>query len=212
MQAFIKKEAEEKAKEIRLKLQEEYEIEKSLVVRTETNAIDSVYEQKLKKASLTQQITKSKIDNKTRLRVLGTKAKILSQIFQETGDELKELTKDAGKYKTVLIGLIEEGLLTLLESKISVRAREVDIALVKESIEEAAAKFETKAGFPVEVTVDEETFLSKDGSGGVILINGTGKIEVNNTLDERLTILSEEALPAIRLELFGISTTRKFFD
>lgn len=49
MQAFIEKEAKEKAKEIRLKADEEYEIEKASTVRLETSAIDATYEQKLKK-------------------------------------------------------------------------------------------------------------------------------------------------------------------
>ena len=41
MQAFIKKEAEEKAREIELKAQQEYEIEKTGLVRNETSAIDN---------------------------------------------------------------------------------------------------------------------------------------------------------------------------
>lgn len=49
MQAFIEKEAKEKAKEIKLKADEEYEIEKASTVRLETSAIDATYEQKLKK-------------------------------------------------------------------------------------------------------------------------------------------------------------------
>lgn len=40
MQAFIRKEAEEKAKEIQLKADQEYEIEKTNIVRNETNNID----------------------------------------------------------------------------------------------------------------------------------------------------------------------------
>lgn len=59
MKAFIEKEAQEKAKEIRVKADEEYEIEKSSIVRSETAAIDAAHEQKLKKAALAQQITKS---------------------------------------------------------------------------------------------------------------------------------------------------------
>ena len=49
-------------------------------------------------------------------------------------------------------------------------------------------------------------------SGGVVVSNASDKIEINNTLEERLKLLSEEALPAIRLELYGPSKTRKFFD
>ncbi|KAI5950870.1 VMA4 [Candida jiufengensis] len=212
MQAFIEKEAKEKAKEIKLKADEEYEIEKSSTVRLETSAIDSTYEQKLKKASLAQQITKSTIGNKTRLRILGEKDQILNQIFEDAEKELRTITENKEKYKPVLVGLIEEGILTLLEPVVSLRVRKEDVEIAKEAAKEASKNYEEKSGEHVDITVDEKDFLNKDLAGGVVIVNGTGKIEVDNTLEERLKILQEEALPAIRLELFGPSLTRKFFD
>lgn len=211
MKAFIEKEAQEKAKEIRLKANEEYEIEKASAVRTETAAIDLTYEQKLKKASLAQQIKKSTIGNRTRLRILATKEEVLDEIFNEAAAEIKKSIKK-GEYKTILAGLIEEGLLALLEDKVIVRARKDDISIVKDAAIIAAKDFESKAKFPVEIIVDEENFLHDSTIGGVFVTNISSKIEVNNTLEERLKLLSEEALPGIRLELFGPSTTRKFFD
>lgn len=212
MESFIAKEAEEKAKEIRLKADEEYEIEKANIVRSEISAIDSLYEQKLKKASLAQQITKSTIANKTRLKVLSAKEAVIDDIFQSAEKKLKEISRNAKTYKPVLVGLIEEGLLTLLEPKVTLRVRKSDLALAKEAVPESVKRFEEKAKFPVEVTVDETNFLSENLSGGVVLVNGTGKIEVNNTLEERLKLLSEESLPAIRMNVFGTSASRKFYD
>ena len=52
MQAFIKKEAEEKAREIKLKANQEYEIEKTNLVRQEISNIDANYEKNLKKIYL----------------------------------------------------------------------------------------------------------------------------------------------------------------
>ncbi|ODV82902.1 hypothetical protein CANARDRAFT_30470 [[Candida] arabinofermentans NRRL YB-2248] len=212
MEAFITKEAEEKAKEIQLKADEEYEIEKASVVRSEINSIDSLYEAKFKKASLAQQITKSTIANKTRLKILATKEQTLGDIFAETNEELKKISANKSKYKVILTGLIEEGLLALMEKSVTVKVRETDVKIAKECAIEAAKNFEEKAKFPVEITVSDSDFLSKDSAGGCIIVNGTGKIDVNNTLEERLTLLSETALPAVRLELFGPSATRKFFD
>lgn len=212
MKAFIEKEAQEKGKEIRLKADEEYEIEKASIVRSETAAIDSVYEQKLKKASLAQQITKSTISNKTRLRVLSEKEKVLDEIFEEAKKELKNISSKKGEYKGLLAGLIEEGLLALMEDEVNVKVREEDVSVAKEAIEDAAKGYKEKSKQEIKIAVDEKEFLPKDSSGGVIVVNKLGKIEVNNTLDERLKLLSEEALPGIRLELFGPSATRKFFD
>lgn len=212
MESFITKEAEEKAKEIQLKADEEYEIEKASIVRSEINAIDAAYQDKFKKATLAQQITKSTIANKTRLKVLATREEALETIFSATHDELKKLTSNKNKYKTLLIGLIEEGIYSLMEPNVIIKVKQSDIAIAKEAAKIATQNFEKKAGFAVDFKIDESNFLNKDIAGGVIVINGSGKISVNNTLDERLKLVSESALPAIRLEMFGPSKTRKFFD
>ena len=49
-------------------------------------------------------------------------------------------------------------------------------------------------------------------AGGVVIIGGGGKIEINNTIDARLGLLKENALPAVRETLFGKNPNRKFFD
>ncbi|QPG74170.1 V-ATPase V1 sector subunit E [Brettanomyces nanus] len=212
MEAFITKEAEEKAKEIKLKADEEYEIEKASIVRSEMNSIDSSYESKFKKSSLAQQIAKSTIANKTRLKILATREQCLQQIFDYAEEQLKHFSKDATAYKKLLVGLIEEGLLDFMEPKVTVKVKKCDLTVAKEACAAATDKYMTVSGRVVDVKVLEDDFLSEKLAGGVILANGTGKIEINNTLEERLHLLSEKALPAIRLELFGPSTTRKFFN
>ena len=49
-------------------------------------------------------------------------------------------------------------------------------------------------------------------SGGVTITNGTGKIDINNTFDERLKLLETDALPSVRATLFGENKNRKFRD
>ncbi|ODQ82496.1 hypothetical protein BABINDRAFT_72954 [Babjeviella inositovora NRRL Y-12698] len=212
MEAFIKKEAQEKAEEIKMKADEEYQIEKSTIVRNETASLDTTYQAKLKKAALAQQITKSTIANKTRLKILSTREEVLNSIFDDAEKQLQSVSADKTKYKPLVTGLIEEGLLALLETEISLRVREADISLVKECIPAAVKTLEDQSGLKCEVKVLENDFLSADLAGGIVIINSTGKIEIDNTLEERLKLLSEESLPAIRLELYGPSATRKFFD
>lgn len=212
MEAFITKEAEEKAKEIKLKADEEYEIEKASIVRSEKNAIDSQYEDKFKKASLAQQITKSTIANKTRLKILATRDQCLQDIFDSAEEQLKQLSKDPAAYESLLVGLIDEGLLQLMEPAVTLRVRKADVSVTKKAADQAEKKFKDVSGRDVKITIDETKYLSDKSAGGLILANGIGKIEINNTLEERLRLLSERALPAVRLEMFGVSTTRKFFD
>jgi vacuolar-type H+-ATPase subunit E/Vma4 len=51
-----------------------------------------------------------------------------------------------------------------------------------------------------------------DRAGGISIVGGNGKIDINNTLEERLKLLETDALPAIRATLFGHNINRKFYD
>lgn len=211
MQAFIKKEAEEKAKEIQLKADQEYEIEKTSIVRNEISSIDAAMEDKTKKATLKQQIVKSTIANKMRLKVLSTREQVLDDIFDSAKEELNKISSKEKEYKPILHSLILEGLLKLLEPSVIIRCREKDTSVVKSLADAVAKEYKEKSGRDVTIALSDKR-LNKDIAGGVILSDSSDKIEIDNTLEERLKLLSEEALPAIRLELFGPSQTRKFFD
>jgi V-type H+-transporting ATPase subunit E len=49
-------------------------------------------------------------------------------------------------------------------------------------------------------------------SGGLSIVGGGGKIDINNTFEERLKLLQDSALPSIRTTLFGKNENRKFYD
>ena len=155
MTAFIKQEASEKAREIQIKAEEEFAIEKSKLVRQETDAIDSSYEKKFKQATMSQQITRSTVANKTRLKVLAARQELLDDIFEQTAGKLPEVTKDKKKYATVLKGLLLEGFYAMNEPQVEVRARKADYDVVKKAIEEAAKEYKKELGKDVSATIDE---------------------------------------------------------
>ncbi|KAK9449579.1 ATPase, V1/A1 complex, subunit E [Limtongia smithiae] len=209
---FIKQEALEKAREIQIKADEEFAIEKAKLVRSETSTIDTVYERRTKQASLAQQITKSNITNKTRLRVLASRQDVLDAVFEEAAGKLADISKDSDKYCFLLKDLILEGAFILYEKTISVSAREADFELISKAIPLAQEEFQKEAGFAVTITCNPDSPLPAQSAGGVILVGSAGRIVVNNTLEERLKLLNEEALPAIRVAIFGENPSRKFYD
>lgn len=156
MTAFIRQEAMEKAKEIEIKADEEFAIEKSKLVRQETSAIDSTYEKKFKQAQMSQQITRSTVANKTRLKVLSARQELLDDIFEQAQKKLGDVTKDKGKYETVLKNMILEGFYALNESKLQVRARKADYDIVKKAIEKACKEYKEKTKKDIEATIDEK--------------------------------------------------------
>lgn len=161
MTAFIKQEALEKAREINLKADEEFSIEKSKLVRSETQRIDGEYEKKFKQASMSQQITKSTLANKQRLRVLSARQELLDDLFENANKKLADTaTKDKKKYEEILKNLLLEGLYALTEKKVLVRCRKKDDDVVKKAGESAKQEYKKSMdGREVEITIDEKERL-----------------------------------------------------
>ncbi|PGH26407.1 hypothetical protein AJ80_01905 [Polytolypa hystricis UAMH7299] len=215
MTAFIRQEALEKAREIHLKADEEFAIEKSKLVRQETAAIDTLYEKKFKQASMSQQITRSTLANKTRLHVLSARQALLEELFESAREKVGAAAtggKKKGAYRDILKGLILEGLYALNESKAAICARKQDYDIAKKACEEAAKEFKEKVGWEVTVELDESEPLPEGSAGGVIIVGGGGKIDINNTFEERLRLLQIDGLPEVREALFGKNENRKFYD
>lgn len=212
MTAFIKQEALEKANEIRLKADEEFAIEKSKLVRQETSSIDSSYEKKFKQASMSQQITRSTLSNKSRLRILSARQELLDRLFQDAADKVGTITKDKAKYQTVLKNLILEGAYALAEDDMKVKARKADYDVVNKAIQDAMSEYKRNMNKDVAISIDESDPLPEASAGGITISGTGGKIDINNTFEERLKLLETDALPSIRVTLFGDNQNRKFHD
>lgn len=199
MQNFIKKEAEEKAKEIRLKADQEYEIEKQKLVQKEILILEEQNSNKLKKQALENQIVKSTVNNKMRLKLLESKNQILDDIFETSLTQLKKINGNKKEYTAILKQLILESLFKLLELSFIIKLREEDAALIQPILKDIEAEYLEKTGLPtVELVISDNEFLVPGNVGGVIVANKENKISVDNTFEERLKLLREESLPAIR--------------
>ncbi|KTW27434.1 hypothetical protein T552_02412 [Pneumocystis carinii B80] len=199
---FIKIEAMEKAREIHIKSNEEFAIEKAKIVYGETAKIDEFYKQKMKSASIAQQILKSNIVNKSRLRLLKEKENILNEIFEEVKEVLFKFSEDEERYQELLKVLILQGFLQLMETNVIVRGRASDHGLISKAIDDTIETFKSKTNMDLNVTIDKEC-LPSDGYGGIIIFKADKNILVNNTFVERLELLKKETLPVIRQILFG---------
>jgi V-type H+-transporting ATPase subunit E len=155
MTAFIKQEAIEKANEIQMKANDEFASEKSKLVLQEMSAVDSSYEKKFKQASMSQQITRSTVANKSRLRILSARQELLDRLFEDASKKLKDVAKNEGKYQGILKNLILECAYALNEDKLQVKARKADYDAVKKAIEEAQKEYKSKINKEVTVTIDE---------------------------------------------------------
>ena len=56
------------------------------------------------------------------------------------------------------------------------------------------------------------TALTVSRAGGVSIVGTGGRIDINNSFEERLRLLETDALPSIRVTLFGENKNRRFTD
>ncbi|EDV47911.1 V-type proton ATPase subunit E [Drosophila erecta] len=212
MMAFIEQEANEKAEEIDAKAEEEFNIEKGRLVQQQRLKIMEYYEKKEKQVELQKKIQSSNMLNQARLKVLKVREDHVSSVLDDARKRLGEVTQKQSEYQTVLTKLIVQGLFQIMEPKVILRCREVDVPLVRDVLPTAVEQYKAAIHQNVDLLIDEKDFLSADTCGGVELLALNGRIKVPNTLESRLELISQQLVPEIRNALFGRNVNRKFTD
>lgn len=94
----------------------------------------------------------------------------------------------------------------------TVRVRQEDQSLVENILPNVEKKYKDAAGTNVALTIEQDSFLPRDTTGGVELWAKGGRIKINNTLEARLELIAEQLVPEIRTALFGRNPNRRFTD
>lgn len=222
MVAFIMQEAAEKAREIQLKADEEFNIEKAKLVRQETAAIEAQYERRLKQAQVRRKIGQSAQINKTRLQVLQAREGVLETILERTRERIGAVTGDGVVYRDLLVRLLLQAFLRLMsgggggkdhqnqKEVLQVHCRPQDLQVVGDALQEAKKEYQRITGLTVEAAAAAAN--PADSLGGVIVAGLKGRVRVVNTLDARLADASTKLMPTIRTVVFGAPESRRFFD
>lgn len=214
MVRFIKQEAEEKANEIRVSAEEEFNLEKLQLLEQEKAKIRKDYERRESQVDVKKKIEYSKTLNEVRLRVLAAREAAIQTVVAEARARVRDAARDAGAYRKLVQDLMVQAMHKLGEPTAVVRCRQVDLPLVRELVEPARAQYAAQHGAAAPtLTVDARDHLPPppkgDGdegascSGGVVLTSADGRIVCSNTLDDRVAISYEANLPTIRAALFG---------
>ncbi|XVF29745.1 hypothetical protein REPUB_Repub15cG0148500 [Reevesia pubescens] len=214
MVRFIRQEAEEKANEISVSAEEEFNIEKLQIVEAERKKIKQEYERKGKQVEVRKKIEYSMQLNASRIKVLQAQDDLVNSIKESARKELLRLSNDKRGYKTLLKALIVQSLVRLREAAVLLRCREGDRKVVESVLEEAKKEYvdKIKAKAAPKITIDNVYLppppthpdsLQPYCSGGVVLASEDGKIVFENTLDARLDVAFRQKLPEIRRRLVG---------
>lgn len=211
---FIRQEAEEKANEISVAAEEEFNIEKLQLVEAEKKKIKQEYERKEKQVEIRRKIEYSMQLNASRIKVLQAQDDLVNSMKEAAGKELLHVCHHHHTYRNLLKELIVQSLLRLKEPAVLLRCREDHFELVESVLHSAKHEYAEKANVhPPEIVVDNYIFLPPAPSsqhshglfcsGGVVLASRDGKIVCENTLDARLDVVFRKKLPEIRKQLFS---------
>ncbi|XP_004505773.1 V-type proton ATPase subunit E2 [Cicer arietinum] len=213
---FIRQEAEEKANEISVAAEEEFNIEKLQLLEAEKRKIRQEYERKAKQIDVRRKIEYSMQLNASRLKVLQAQDEVVNSMKDAAKKAILRIANDKKVYKKLIKDMIVQGLLRLREPSVLLRCRESDRKLVESLLEEAKKEYSEKANVQVpQIALDDRVYLPpqpKNGSvdshepfcsGGVVLASEDGKIVLENTLDARLDVIFRQKLPEIRKRLLG---------
>lgn len=203
MVSFIRQEANDKANEIRVKAEEDFNIRKLSTVEAAREKIRTEYEKKVKQIDINRKIAKSTEQNAARLEVLKARDNILQETYGQAAKDLAAFPdNNPVSYKTMLEALIQQGLSILSDSEVVVRCRRIDADIVRDILPSVTEQYVATTNNPVSVHLDEKTFLADSCTGGVVLLSQQGTIVVENTFESRLEISYQQNLPHIRKIMF----------
>jgi V-type H+-transporting ATPase subunit E len=106
MVRFIRQEAEEKANEISVSAEEEFNIEKLQLVEAEKKKIRQEYERKEKQVEVRKKIEYSMQLNASRIKVLQAQDDLVNKMKEDAMKELLRVSHNHHEYKNLLKDLI----------------------------------------------------------------------------------------------------------
>ncbi|CEP03714.1 unnamed protein product (mitochondrion) [Plasmodiophora brassicae] len=207
MVEFIKQEAREKAEEIRVKTDQEFNIAKLSLIEAAKQQIANDFVQLRKEKIANQKIARSGSVQQSRQERLQHQQATTEKIRSAALERLVAVPNDPA-YEKLLIALIVQGLVRLREDHVVIRCRNEDAAIVKKCLPKATSFYsdivKRDVGKPHNVTLELDTNGLVGIAGGVELLAQNNKILLSNTLNSRLSLCFDDLKPVIRSVLFDI--------
>ncbi|KAF0700174.1 Aste57867_9302 [Aphanomyces stellatus] len=208
---FILQEAQEKANEIRIKTEHDFNLEKQMLVHNAKLKIQEEYTRKEKEREINKRISRSAEIGASRRKKMIAREDLLQALITDGKARCGEATKNEASYRTLLKDLAVQGLIKLHETEIMIVVRNKDVRLLESLLPEILGSYSAimakETGLDVSKTVltvckEEKQQLLANSAGGLKLVARQGKIVCDNTLDTRLMQVNYDQKPTIRQMLF----------
>jgi len=206
---FILQEAHEKANEIRVKTEHDFNLEKQTLVHEAKLNIQEEFAKKEKDREIQERIQRSAEIGECRVQKMKVRDGLLNTLVAEGGSKSSMVARGQN-YPHLLQKLIVQGLIKIEEIEVVIFTRAEDVDIVKQVLPDAIEEYvsiieresEIKLSPIVTVNEDNKRSLGESSYGGIKLTACGGRIVCDNTLSARLSLVYEELLPAIRAILF----------
>lgn len=159
-------------------------------------------------------------------------AKTNEMVESLRGDACKamqdRMASNRSEYSALLKSLLVQGLIKLIEPKVTLRCRESDHSLLEAVVEEAIAEYkqlmlsqvkalEGKDDIPCVVTIDDKNRLPEYNEsdptnsclGGFVMYCRKNRIVCSQKLDDRIELVYQQAIPEMRASLFPSMVRQK---
>jgi len=206
---FILQEAHEKANEIRVKTEHDFNLEKQTLVHEAKLSIQEEFAKKEKDRDIQERIARSAEVGECKVKKMRVRDDLLNQLLADAATKLGVVARGQN-YPHLLQKLIVQGLIKIEENTVIVYCRIDDKPVVEKVLADAVAEYveimERESGIKLTPNVSLNTDATKElpdsTHGGVVLTSCAGKIVCDNTMAARLDLVYQELLPSIRAILF----------
>lgn len=205
---LIKQEAEEKAKIILEEAAQKMEKEKNKVYNMEREKLLAGFEKAYENYNTTMKLENSRKVNACRLEIQTHRNNLLEGLKADLDKKLKVVIKDQKKYKELLKKLITQGLIRLLEKKVTIKCRKEDVEHINGILEETKAEYvkfmkdNVNKDVEIELEITDKLYLNEDDIGGIVLYCHGFKIVYDNSLKSRLSLCFDDSVPDFRNQMF----------
>ena len=221
MLKFLRRNGEDKIKGIEAQAKEEYESSRSAYIKEQQEVITNDYKNRIAQDDIKLKIQRSANENAARIQKMKSVNTLVEKIYKDSKTKIvSRQGQDGVQYRELLKNLIVQGLIKLMEGEVHIRCRQADIKFVTEVYHQAGDEYKALMKREVQLFKDrdvplklvlettkflpeyEETEGAPSCMGGIMLHARKGRIVCANTLDERLGLVYQEAIPEIRATLF----------
>jgi V-type H+-transporting ATPase subunit E len=211
---YINRTGDDKLNSINKQANDEFQSQKSQYIKEEQARITNEYKVKLDQDEIKLKIQRSANENNARIQKMRTVNTLIEKLYKEAKVKMAAKQKeDQAQYREFLKNLIVQGLIKLMEAEVHIRCRQSDLALVQAVHQQAAEEYKTlmkqevklfkDRDVPIKIVIETNKFLAEydetEGAdsclGGIVLHARKGRIVCSNTIDERLQLVYQEAIP-----------------